>query len=98
MDNLLPLLSLTRLAARFDYISTAVIAAVAKLDPQNGIAPSSHVVLVTCVKYLYRQRWKWLVLQNWVPKCDMEPKKLTTPNLVKFEFVLKSIVLFASLY
>ena len=43
----------TRLAARFDYISTAVIAAVAKLDPQNGIAPSSHVVLVTCVKYLY---------------------------------------------
>ena len=29
-----------------------------------------------------------LVLQNWVPKCDMEPNKLTTPNLVKFVCVL----------
>ena len=65
MDNLVPLLlyfvcttlriSLTRLADSFDNISTAATAAVAKLDPQNGIAPSSHVVLVTCVKYLYRR-------------------------------------------
>ena len=47
-------LALIRLAASFDNISTAANAAVAKLDPQNGIAPSSHVVLVTCVKNLYR--------------------------------------------
>ena len=62
MDTLLPLLlyfvcalrhSLIKLAASFDNISTAATAAVAKLDPQNGIAPSSHVVLTTCVKNLY---------------------------------------------
>ena len=62
MDHLLPLplyfvctlrLSLTRVAGRFYNISTAATAAVAKLDPQNGAAPSSHVVLVTCVKNLY---------------------------------------------
>ena len=40
--------NLTRLAASFGT------AAVAKLDPQNGAAPSSHVVLITCVKYLYK--------------------------------------------
>ena len=40
-------LSLTRLAlaASFDNMSTALTAAVAKLDPQNGFAPA-----VTCVK------------------------------------------------
>ena len=66
MDNLVPLLlyfvcttlriSLTRLAVSF--YNTADTAAVGniKLDPQNGIASSSHVVLVTCVKYLYRER------------------------------------------
>ena len=67
MDNLVPLLlyfvcttlciSLTTLAVSFDNISTAATAAVTKLDPQNGIAPSSHVVLVTCVKYLYTAQY-----------------------------------------
>ena len=50
----MPRLALTRFAASFDNIYTAATAAVAKLDPQNGIAPSSHVVLVTCVKNLNR--------------------------------------------
>ena len=62
MDHLFPLLlyfactllpSLTRLAASFDNISTAATVAVAKLDLQYGVAHSSHVVLVTCVKNLY---------------------------------------------
>ena len=62
MDHLLQLLlyfaftlrlSLTRLLAGFDKISTGATAAVAKLDPQYGVAPSSHVFLVTCVKNLY---------------------------------------------
>ena len=45
--------TITRLAASFYNISTAATAVLAKLDPQNGAAPSSHVVLFTCVKYLY---------------------------------------------
>ena len=40
-------LYLTILAANVDNLATAATAAVAKLDPQNGFAPSSHVVLVT---------------------------------------------------
>ena len=49
-------LSLTRLAASFDNVglSTVATAAAAKLDPQNVVASSSHVVLVTCVKNLYK--------------------------------------------
>ena len=65
MDHLFPLLlyfactllpSLTRLASytSFDHISTGTtVAACAKLDLQYGVAHSSHVVLVTCVKNLY---------------------------------------------
>ena len=63
MDHLFPLLlyfacilrpALTRLAASFDNISTAATVDVAKLDLQYGVAHSNHVVLVTCVKNLYR--------------------------------------------
>ena len=60
MDQLLKLLlyfaftlrlSLTRLLAGLDQISTAATAA--KLDPQYGVAHNSHVFLVMCVKNLY---------------------------------------------
>ena len=47
------------------YLYTAATAAVATLDPQNGAAPSSHVVLVTCVKNLYRFAM--------LPNADMVP-------------------------
>ena len=46
------------------------------------------VSVLDVLEYLIGENAKWLVLQNWVPKCDMEPKKLTTPNLVKFVCVL----------
>ena len=45
-------LSLTRLAVSFDNISADVTVAVAKLDLQYGVAHSSHVLVVTCVKNL----------------------------------------------
>ena len=62
MDHLFPLLLyfactlqpyLTRLSASFHNISAAATVAVAKLDLQYGVAHSSHVVLVTCVRNLY---------------------------------------------
>ena len=50
---------------------------------------SSMIALFKALIWLYNSYLtNWLVLQNWVPKCDMEPKKLTTPNLVKFVCVL----------
>ena len=55
MDHLFPLLlyfACTLLAATFDNMSTGAIVAVAKLDLQYGVAHSSHMVLVMCVKIL----------------------------------------------
>ena len=65
MNHLFPLLLyfdctlrpyLTRLAASFHIISTGATVAVTKLDLQYGVAHSSHVVLVTCVRNLYTSR------------------------------------------
>ena len=63
MDNLLPLLlcfvctlrlSLTRVAGSVYNISIPLpLQLLQSLTPTNGAAPSSHVVLVTCVENLY---------------------------------------------
>ena len=39
-----------------------------------------------------------LVLQNWVPKCDMELKKINNSQFSQIFFFIKFIVLFTSLY